>query len=214
MTYVASYDALTDAEERSATIKLHGPEGFAGMRAAGRLAAEVLDMLVPHVVPDVVTADLDRLAYDYVLARGAIPATIFYRGYAHSLCISVNHVVCHGMPSAKRLRDGDIVNIDVTVIVDGWHGDTSRMFLVGDVPLKARRLVDITWECLQRGIAAAKARQHARRHPATQSRAMRRRSAARWSAISAGTGWGACSTMRPTSCTSAGRAPATCSSPA
>ena len=157
MTYAATYDALADAEERSATIKLHGPEAFAGMHKAGRLAAEVLDMLVPHVVPDVVTSDLDRLAYEYVLAKGAIPATIFYRGYSHSLCISVNHVVCHGMPSAKRLRDGDIVNIDVTVIVDGWHGDTSRMFLVGDVPLKARRLVDITWECLQRGIAAARA---------------------------------------------------------
>jgi len=156
MTYAATYDALTDAEERTATIKLHGPEGYAGMRAAGRLAAEVLDMLVPHVVPDIVTAELDQLAYDFVLARGAVPATIFYRGYSHSLCISVNHVVCHGMPSAKRLKDGDIVNIDVTVIVDGWHGDTSRMFLVGDVPLKARRLVDITWECLQRGIAAAK----------------------------------------------------------
>ena len=156
MTYAATYDALADAEERSATIKLHGPEAFAGMHKAGRLAAEVLDMLVPHVVPDVVTSDLDRLAYEYVLAKGAIPATIFYRGYSHSLCISVNHVVCHGMPSAKRLRDGDIVNIDVTVIVDGWHGDTSRMFLVGDVPLKARRLVDITWECLQRGIAAAR----------------------------------------------------------
>ncbi len=156
MTYAATYDALTDAEERTATIKLHGPEGFAGMHKAGRLAAEVLDMLVPHVVPDVMTSDLDRLAYEHVLAKDAIPATIFYRGYSHSLCISVNHVVCHGMPSAKRLRDGDIVNIDVTVIVDGWHGDTSRMFLVGDVPLKARRLVDITWECLQRGIGAAK----------------------------------------------------------
>ncbi len=156
MTYAASYDALADAEERTATIKLHGPEGFAGMRKAGALAAEVLDMLVPHVVPEVMTSELDRLAYDFVLAKGAIPATIFYRGYSHSLCISVNHVVCHGMPSAKRLRDGDIVNIDVTVIVDGWHGDTSRMFLVGDVPLKARRLVDITWECLNLGIAAAK----------------------------------------------------------
>ena len=157
MDFAPTYVALADAEERTATIKLHGAEGFAGMHKAGRLAAEVLDMLVPHVVPEAVTADLDRLAYDFVLARGAIPATIFYRGYAHSLCISVNHVVCHGMPSAKRLKDGDIVNIDVTVIVDGWHGDTSRMYLVGDVPLKARRLVDITWECLQRGIGAARA---------------------------------------------------------
>ena len=157
MSYAAAtYESLTDAEERTATIKIHGPEAFAGMHKAGRLAAEVLDMLVPHVVPEVLTSELDRLAYEFVLAKGAIPATIFYRGYSHSLCISVNHVVCHGMPGAKRLKAGDIANIDVTVIVDGWHGDTSRMFLVGDVPLKARRLVDITYECLQRGIAAAK----------------------------------------------------------
>ncbi len=156
MTYAATYDALAEAEERTATIKLHGPEGFAGMRKAGKLAAEVLDMLTAHVVPEVVTSDLDKLAYDFALAHGALPATVFYRGYSHSLCISVNHVVCHGIPGARRLKDGDIVNIDVTVIVDGWHGDTSRMFLVGDVPLKARRLVDITYEAMHRGIAAAR----------------------------------------------------------
>ena len=157
MSYAAAtYQSLTDAEERTATIKIHGAEAFAGMHVAGRLAAEVLDMLVLHVVPDVLTSDLDRLAYDFVLARGALPATIFYRGYSHSLCISVNHVVCHGMPGARRLKAGDIANIDVTVIVDGWHGDTSRMFLVGDVPLKAKRLVDITYEAMLRGIAAAK----------------------------------------------------------
>lgn len=153
MTYAA---ALDSAAETTATIKLHPPIAFEGMRKAGRLAAEVLDMLAPHVVPEAVTADLDRRAYDFVLARGAVPATIFYRGYSHSLCISVNHVVCHGIPGAKRLKDGDIVNIDVTVVVDGWHGDTSRMFLIGDVPIKARRLVDITYEALLRGIAAAK----------------------------------------------------------
>ena len=156
MTTVASYEALADAEERSATIKLHGAEAFEGMRKAGRLAAEVLDMLVPHVIPEAVTADLDTLVLDFVLARGAIPATVFYRGYSYSSCISINHVVCHGIPGPKRLKEGDIVNIDVTVIVDGWHGDTSRMYLVGDVPLKARRLVDITWECLKRGVMAAK----------------------------------------------------------
>ncbi len=154
MTYQSTIEA--DEDEPASAIKLHGPEGFEGMRRAGRLAAEVLDMLVPHVVPDVATDRLDRLAYDFVLDHGAIPATIFYRGYSHSLCISVNHVVCHGMPSAKKLRAGDIVNIDVTVIVDGWHGDTSRMFLVGDVGVKARRLVDTTYECLMRGIAAAR----------------------------------------------------------
>ena len=126
------------------------------MRAAGRLAADVLDMLVPHVVPEALTLDLDRRVHEFVTDRGAVPATIFYRGYSHASCISVNHVVCHGIPGGKRLKDGDIVNIDVTVVVDGWHGDTSRMYLVGDVSLKARRLVDITWECLQRGIAAVR----------------------------------------------------------
>ncbi len=143
-------------DEPSATIKLHDAAAFAGMRAAGQLAARVLDMLVPHVVPEALTAELDERVQRFVADAGAVPATIFYRGYAHASCISVNHVVCHGIPGPKRLKAGDIVNIDVTVVVDGWHGDTSRMYLVGDVPLKARRLVDITWECLQRGIAAAK----------------------------------------------------------
>src|SRR5687768_2748466 len=137
MNYIAAID--TDEAEPSSAIKLHGAEGFEGMRRAGRLAAEVLDMLVPHVKPDVATEALDRLAHEFVLARGAVPATIFYRGYSHSLCISPNHVVCHGIPGPKKLKSGDIVNIDVTVVVDGWHGDTSRMFLVGDVPIKARR---------------------------------------------------------------------------
>jgi methionyl aminopeptidase len=154
MNYIAAIE--TDAAEPTSAIKLHGPEGFEGMRKAGRLAAEVLDMLVPHVKPGVTTGELDRLTYDFVLAAGAVPATVFYRGYSHSLCTSINHVVCHGIPGAKKLVSGDIVNIDVTVVVDGWHGDTSRMFLVGDVPLKARRLVEVTYECLMRGIAAAK----------------------------------------------------------
>jgi methionyl aminopeptidase len=116
----------------------------------------VLDMLTPHVVPDVVTLDLDRMAWEFVRAAGHDSATVFYRGFSHSLCISVNHVVCHGIPSARKLKDGDIVNIDVTVVVDGWHGDTSRMFLVGDVPLKAKKLVDVTYECLMLGIEAAR----------------------------------------------------------
>ena len=152
-----NYAAVTDAvDEPSTAIKLHGAEAFAGMRVAGALAARVLDMLVPYVVPEAVTSDLDQRVIDFVGDSGAVPATIFYRGYTHASCISVNHVVCHGIPGVKRLKDGDIVNIDVTVVVDGWHGDTSRMYLVGDVALKARRLVDITWECLQRGIAAAR----------------------------------------------------------
>jgi methionyl aminopeptidase len=154
MNYIAAIE--TDAAEPTSAIKLHGPEGFEGMRKAGRLAAEALDMLVPHVKPGVTTGELDRLTYDFVIAAGAVPATTFYRGYSHSLCTSINHVVCHGIPGSKKLVSGDIVNIDVTVVVDGWHGDTSRMYLVGDVPLKARRLVEVTYECLMRGIAAAK----------------------------------------------------------
>jgi methionyl aminopeptidase len=138
------------------TIKLHGPEGFAGMRAAGRLAAETLDYLTPFVVAEVTTDELDRLAFEYILAHGATPAPLHYRGFPKSICTSVNHVVCHGIPGPKRLKDGDIVNVDVTVVLDDWHGDTSRMFLVGDVALKARRLVDVTYEALMRGIEEAR----------------------------------------------------------
>jgi methionyl aminopeptidase len=155
---MTNYVTMTDANApvRDGSIKLYGEAGFAGMRAAGRLAAAALDHIVPHVVPGAVTADIDTMVLDFVLAHGAVPATIGYRGYAHASCISANHVVCHGIPSEKTLKDGDIVNIDITVIVDGWHGDTSRMFLVGDVALKARRLVDVTYECLMLGIEQAK----------------------------------------------------------
>jgi methionyl aminopeptidase len=145
---------------RDGVIKLHGPEGFAGMRAAGRLAAEILDALVPHVVPGVETQELDDIVRSMTIAGGGVPATLGYRGYTHSCCISVNHVICHGIPSNKKLKDGDIVNIDVTPMLDGWHGDTSRMFLVGDVPVKARRLVDVTYECMMAGIAVAKPGNH------------------------------------------------------
>ncbi|MHB9879993.1 type I methionyl aminopeptidase [Pacificimonas sp. ICDLI1SI03] len=141
-------------------IKLHGPSAFEGMRVAGQLAASALDMIAPHVVPGAVTRELDDRIYEFVRAAGAVPATIFYRGYSHSSCISINHVVCHGIPSSKKLVKGDIVNIDITVIVDGWHGDTSRMFLVGDVSVKAKRLVDITYDCLMLGIEAAKPGAH------------------------------------------------------
>ena len=138
-------------------IKLYGPEGFEGMRKAGQVAAACLDMLVDEVKPGVSTGHLDDLARDFVLDAGAISATVFYRGYNHFLCTSINHVVCHGIPShTKILKDGDIVNIDVTVIIDGWHGDTSRMYVAGTAKRKAMRLMDITWECLQRGLAAVK----------------------------------------------------------
>jgi methionyl aminopeptidase len=150
----AFYETVHDPNEGA--LRLHGPAAFDGMRKAGHLAARVLDMLTPHVLPEVVTADLDRMAWDFIRAEGGHSATVFYRGFSHSLCISPNHVVCHGIPGPKRLKDGDIVNIDVTVVVDGWHGDTSRMFLVGDVALKARRLVEVTHECLMLGIEAAR----------------------------------------------------------
>lgn len=145
-----------DVLMRDGTIKLHGPAGFEGMRKAGRLAADILDALAPLVVPGVRTDHLDDVVRQMTLDAGAIPATLGYRGYAHSCCISINHVVCHGIPSEKTLKDGDIVNIDVTPLLDGWHGDTSRMYLVGDVPLKARRLVDVTHECLMIGIEKAR----------------------------------------------------------
>jgi methionyl aminopeptidase len=147
-----------DAEPyvRTGQIKIHGPEAFEGMRKAGRLAAECLDMLTPHVVPGVETDRLDRLARAFILDNGALPACLFYRGYSKTLCISPNHVVCHGIPGEKTLKEGDIANIDVTVVVDGWHGDTSRMYPVGEVPARARRLVEVTYEGLERGLAQVK----------------------------------------------------------
>ncbi|MBI1407503.1 MAG: type I methionyl aminopeptidase [Caulobacter sp.] len=143
-------------ETRTGEIKLHGAADFEGMRKAGRLAAECLDMLIPHVQPGVMTSHLDNLARDFIVERGALPACLFYKGYTHTVCISRNHVVCHGIPGDWALREGDIVNIDVTVIVDGWHGDTSRMYGVGKVPARARRLVDITYKGLELGLAAIK----------------------------------------------------------
>jgi methionyl aminopeptidase len=144
------------ALQRDGKITLHGPEAFAGMRKAGRLAAEALDLLVPHVLPGVTTSRLDDLVFEFAMDHGAIPAPLNYRGFPRSICTSVNHVVCHGIPSSKPLREGDIVNIDVTLIVDGWHGDTSRMFPVGAVPRKAERLIDVTYEALLLGVAAVK----------------------------------------------------------
>ena len=141
---------------RDGTIKLHGPEGFEGMRKAGHLAAEILDELTDFVKPGVTTGQIDDKAREMMLDAGAVPATMGYRGYAHSCCTSINHVICHGIPSEKALKDGDIVNIDVTPLLDGWHGDTSRMFFAGEPALKARKLVDVTYECLMLGIEAAR----------------------------------------------------------
>jgi methionyl aminopeptidase len=148
--------ALAPQPVRTSHIKLYGEEGFEGMRRAGKVAAECLDMLVAHVQPGVLTDELDRLAREFTLDSGALPACLFYRGYPKTLCISANHVVCHGIPGERALREGDIINIDVTVVVDGWHGDTSRMYGVGEVSPRARRLVDVTYESLQRGLQAVK----------------------------------------------------------
>jgi methionyl aminopeptidase len=163
LTRMTQYITVSDddrVEARNGTIKLHGPEGFEGMRRAGRLAAEILDALVPHVQPGVTTQALDDIVHQLMLDAGSVPATLGYRGYTKSCCISINHVVCHGIPGERALKDGDIVNVDVTPIVDGWHGDTSRMYLVGDVPLKAKKLVDVTYECLMLGIAQARPGNH------------------------------------------------------
>ena len=152
---MSNLDAFRVAD-RDDKVKLHGPEGFAAMRKAGKLAAEALDMLVPHVVPGVTTQTIDDLVLEFALDHKALPATLNYRGYTHSTCTSINHVVCHGIPGNKPLREGDIVNIDVTLIVEGWHGDTSRMYAVGPISRRAARLLEVTYESLARGIKAVK----------------------------------------------------------
>ena len=138
-------------------IKLHNEDAFEGMRKAGRLAAETLDFITPQVQPGITTGALDKLCHDFIVGHAAVPAPLGYRGFPKSICTSVNHVVCHGIPGDKRLEDGDILNIDVTVILDGWHGDTSRMYTVGSrVPVKARRLIEVTYEAMMRGIGVVK----------------------------------------------------------
>ena len=140
------------------SITIKDAEGIAGMRVAGRLAGELLDYLTPFIKPGVTTNEIDRLAHDYqVNVQHSIPATLGYQphGYApypKSLCTSINHVVCHGIPSDKPLKKGDIVNVDVTIIMDGWHGDSSRMFLVGDCSIQAKRLCRVTYEAMWHGI--------------------------------------------------------------
>lgn len=149
---------MTDHNGRTTRegIRVHNPEDFAGMHKAGRLAAEILDRIADYVVPGVSTGALDQMITDWVTEAGAKSATIGYRGYQHASCISVNHVVCHGIPGAKTLKDGDILNIDVTVIVDGWFGDTSRMYLAGNLSRKAERLIKVTHDSLMLGIEAVK----------------------------------------------------------
>jgi methionyl aminopeptidase len=147
-------ESMTQTHADPRRIVRHGPEAFEGMRRAGRLVAECLDALTPHVQPGVPTERLDALAREFILDHGATPACLFYRGYRHTICTSINHVVCHGMPGPKPLRDGDIVNVDVTLILDGWHGDHSRMYAIGKPKRIAERLVEVTYDAMMAGIAA------------------------------------------------------------
>ena len=153
MTYI---EAKAAPHRKTGQIKLHGPEDFEGMRKAGRFTASCLDMLVGEVREGVTTDHIDRLVFEYAMDHGALPATLMYRGYSRSCCTSLNHVVCHGIPNEKALRTGDIVNIDCTFVVDGWHGDSSRMFAIGEIPRRAERLIEVTYEALMLGIAAVK----------------------------------------------------------
>ncbi len=153
VTYI---DAATAPLKNTGAIRLYDAEAFEGMRRACQLTARCLDALVPMVKPGVTTAAIDRFVFEFGADHGALPATLNYRGYKYSVCTSINHVVCHGMPDDKPLRDGDIVNIDVTFLLDGWHGDSSRMYPVGQIKRAAERLMEVTHECLMRGIAAVR----------------------------------------------------------
>ncbi len=138
-------------------VTIKTPDEVVKMRTAGRLAAEVLEMIAPYVTPGVTTDELNDICHNYIVnVQQAIPAPLNYHGFPKSICTSVNHVVCHGIPGPKKLKDGDIVNIDITVIKDGFHGDTSKMFLVGNASIRAKRLIDITYECLTLGIRLVK----------------------------------------------------------
>ena len=138
------------------TVTIHHKEDFAKMRIAGKLAAETLDYITNFVKPGISTNALDTLCHDFIISHYAIPAPLGYKGFPKSICTSINHVVCHGIPNDKVLKNGDILNIDVTVIVDGWHGDTSRMYYVGDVSIKAQRLIRVTYEAMMIGIEKVK----------------------------------------------------------
>jgi len=149
-------DLDTETFTRSSAIRLYPVEAFDGMRAAGRLVAEALDMIEPFVVPGVTTQEIDDRIRDFTVQRGGLPACLGYKGYMKTTCTSINHVVCHGIPGDRVLKDGDIVNIDHTVIVDGWHGDSSRMYAVGDINARSKKLIDVTYEALELGLAQVK----------------------------------------------------------
>jgi methionyl aminopeptidase len=149
-------EAATASPKNTGAIRLYDDDAFAGMRKACQLTARCLDELAALVAPGVATDVLDRFIFEFGMDHGAYPATLNYRGYTKSSCTSINHVVCHGIPNDKGLREGDIVNIDVTYVVDGWHGDSSRMYPVGVIKRSAERLLEVTYESLMRGIAVVK----------------------------------------------------------
>ena len=147
-------DNTAEALIQAMPVTIKTPAEVEKMRIAGRLAAEVLRMIRPHVQPGITTGELDRICYEYIVnVQQAIQAPLNYKGFPRSICTSVNHQVCHGIPGDKKLKKGDIVNIDITVIKDGYHGDTSKMFYIGEPSIQAKRLVQITHECLLKGIA-------------------------------------------------------------
>ena len=137
-------------------IRLYGREAFEGMRRAGQLAATALDLIANHIKPGVSTEHIDQLVFDFAMKNQAFPATLNYRGYPKSCCISLNHVVCHGIPGSRLLIEGDILNVDVTLILNGWHGNSSRMYTVGRVSRKAERLIEVTHEAMMLGIQAVR----------------------------------------------------------
>lgn len=153
VTYIEAFSAPM---KNTGVIRLYGSEAFEGMRKASQLTARALDEIYPLVKPGVTTDELDRFVFEFGMDHGALPATLNYRGYTKASCISLNHVVCHGIPNDKPLREGDIANIDITYILDGWHGDSSRMYPVGQIKRSAERLLEVTYECLLRGIAAVR----------------------------------------------------------
>lgn len=154
MTYDDDDDDDTMLDTR--TIERHGPADYEGMRKAGVLAASILDEMVEFVQPGITTNAINDYCHKRIIDAGAIPAPLGYRGFPKSVCTSVNHVVCHGIPDDRKLNDGDIVNVDVTVIEDGWHGDTSRTYFVGQVPTKAKRLTEVTYAAMMKGIEVVK----------------------------------------------------------
>ncbi|KAB2676833.1 type I methionyl aminopeptidase [Brucella tritici] len=154
---MVTYIEATNAPMKyTGQIRLYGPEAFEGMRTVCNLTARCLDALNDIVKPGVTTNEIDRFVFEFGMDHGAFPATLNYRGYTKSTCTSINHVVCHGIPNEKPLREGDIVNIDVTYLLDGWHGDSSRMYSVGEIKRASERLLEVTYESLLRGIAAVK----------------------------------------------------------